>query len=93
PYPATVPDLSSWREPVLTPAGAIAAWRLHAGDGAVPSHLRWEPLLPGGRWWVGGAIDASCGADGCQGSVMMELPIRTDTGAPETGEHPLPLVG
>jgi hypothetical protein len=87
-YPATVPPLESQPDEVLSAAGAIAAWQQHVGSTAVPTGLRWTPLL-NDRWYVLGEVLAMCGADGCQGTVGMEMPFRYDSGAAETGEHPL----
>jgi hypothetical protein len=88
-YPATVPPLASHPDELLSAAGAIAAWRQHAGATAVPTGLRWTPLL-NDRWYVLGLVRGMCGPDGCQATVWMEMPFRYDSGAAETGEHPVP---
>ena len=88
PYPFPVPALSAWPEAVLTPADALAVWHQRAGAEAELVGLRWEPLL-NHAWHVVGRLDASCG-DGCTGTVDVQTAFRYDTGAAETGEHPLP---
>lgn len=87
-YPHPVPALASWPEEILTAAGAVAAWQQHSGFAAVATALRWEPLR-NARWHVTGSVAGSCG-EGCAATVGMEMPYRFDTGAAQTGEHPMP---
>ncbi|MGH2711737.1 MAG: hypothetical protein ACRDH9_11100 [Actinomycetota bacterium] len=91
-YPATVPPLASHPDEVMTAAGAIAAWRQHSGSSAVPTGLRWTPLH-NDRWFVLGEVRGLCTEDGCQATIGMEMPFRYDSGAAETGEHPVPQAG
>lgn len=87
-YPHPVPALSAWPPAVLTPADALAIWRQRAGTEAELVSLRWEPLL-NHAWHVVGSLDASCG-ENCAATVGVQIAFRYDTGAAETGEHPLP---
>ncbi|HVM11353.1 MAG TPA: hypothetical protein VM638_02595, partial [Actinomycetota bacterium] len=88
-YPAPVPPLAEMPSEVVSPAGAVAAWRAIAGPRAWLTGLRWQPLLDD-RWYVMGGVEARCGGTPC-GTLFMQMPFDHDTGAAGTGEFPLPL--
>jgi len=88
-YPRPVPALASWPQQVMTPAGAIAAWRQLAGPDAPLNGLSWQPLLSH-RWHVLSELRFDCEQEPCATALSgLDMMFDVASGAAEEGLHPV----